>query len=194
MSNGRILVMGIGNPLMRDEGVGPRVAELLMAGFDFPEHVEVVDAGTMGLGILDLLRDIDHLVVIDAVQGTEHPAGTVVIMSPEEIAPNQVLHSLHDMRLADVLQNAALIIDDMPSAVVIGVQIERIEEFVLELSPACEAALPIALAATLDELSKLEVIPTPREGSDVNAQIISALRTFAPMPDADMGGAAEEPE
>lgn len=185
MTHGRILVMGIGNPLMRDEGIGPRVAELLMAGFRFPDNVEVVDAGTMGLGILDLLKDIDNLLVIDAVHETGHPAGTVVVMTPDEIAPNQVLHSLHDMRLSDVLQNAALMLDSPPEAMVIGMQIERIEEFVLELSPACEAALPIAVAATLDELSKLGVVPEPRTDSDVNAQIIEALRTYAPMPDSE---------
>ena len=108
MSSERILVMGVGNPLMRDEGVGPRAVELLMAGYEFPENVEVVDAGTMGLTILDLLLGIDRLIVIDAVKDTGHPAGTVLILSPEDIAGNQVLHSLHDMRLSDVLENAAL--------------------------------------------------------------------------------------
>lgn len=183
MASERILVMGVGNPLMRDEGVGPRAVELLMAGYDFPSNVEVVDAGTMGLTILDLLRDVDRLIVIDAVKGTGHPAGTVLLLSPEDIAGNQVMHSLHDMRLSDVLENAALL-DRAPEAVVVGVQIESIEEWVLELSEPVEAALPVAVAATLDRLAELGAVPTPRETSDINARIIEAHRTYEAVPEA----------
>ena len=177
----RILVMGVGNPLMRDDGIGPRVVELLLAGYRFPDNVEVVDAGTMSYMILDLLRGIDHLVIVDAVRETGHPAGTVMKMTPEEIAPNQVPHSMHDIALVDVLQ-AAELMGGAPPAVAIGVQIEAIEEWVLELSPAVEASVPIAAAAVLDELAALGSPGVPDRDADVHAQIIAALRSYAPMP------------
>lgn len=183
----RILVMGVGNPLMRDEGIGPRVAELLMAGWRFPENVEVVDAGTMGYTILDLFRGVDHAIIIDAARDTGHPAGTVLIMTPDEIAENQVMHSLHDVRIVDVLQAAALM-DRAPDAICIAMQIEEIAEWVLELSEPCEAALPVAAAAALDQLRRLGVEPEPSEDADdVNARIIEALRTYAPMPEDSLG-------
>jgi hydrogenase maturation protease len=178
----RILVMGVGNPLMRDDGVGPRVVEMLLAGYRFPDNVEVVDAGTMSYMILDLFRDIDRLIIIDAVRETGHPAGTVTKMTPEEIAPNQMPHSMHDIALIDVLQ-AADLMGTAPLAVAIAVQIDTIEEWVLELSPACEAAVPIAAAAVLDELTSLGSPGVPNEDADVHAQIIAALRSYAPMPD-----------
>lgn len=181
MASERILVMGVGNPLMRDEGAGPRVAEILMDAYVFPDNVSVIDAGTMGLSILDLMIDIDRLIVVDAIKDTEHPAGTVLLLTPEDLADNQVMHSLHDMRLSDVLQHAALL-DRMPkSAILIGIQIDAIEQWVLELSPEVEAALPIAASAVLDELDKLGIVPKPREGSDVHAGIIRALRTYEAM-------------
>jgi hydrogenase maturation protease len=183
MSATRILVMGVGNPLMRDEGIGPRVVELLRSAYRFPDNVEVVDAGTMGLMILDLLIDIDHLIVVDAVKDTGHPAGTVLLMTPEDISGNQVMHSLHDLRLIDVLQNAALL-DRDPHTVVVGVQIESIEEWVLELSAPVEAALPLAAAAVLDQLADLGVVPTPDRDTDVHASIIEAVRTYEPMPES----------
>jgi hydrogenase maturation protease len=184
MSEDRILVMGVGNPLMRDEGIGPRVIELLRSTYTFPANVEVVDAGTMGLMILDLLRGIDRLIVVDAVKDTGHEPGTVLLLSPEDLAENQVMHSLHDMRLVDVLQNAALL-DCTPSTVVVGVQIESIVQWVVELSPRAEAALPVAVVAVLDQLKAAGVEPTPHEGTDVDARIIEALRTFAPMLESD---------
>lgn len=178
----RILVMGIGNPLMRDEGAGPRVVEILLKSFAFPDHVEVIDAGTMGFGILDVIRGVDRLLVIDAVRETGHPAGTVMILTPDEMSANQVMHSLHDTRLVDVLQAAALM-DRAPQTVAVGIQIEAIEDFVLELSAPVEGALPIAAAAAIDQLKAMGVEVTPRENDDTTAQIIEALRTYAPMPE-----------
>lgn len=168
---------------MKDEGTGPRVAEMLMEGYEFPDNVEIVDAGTMGLTILDLIRDVDRLIVADAIKDTGHPAGTVLVLQAEDLADNQVMHSLHDVRLVDVLQNAELL-GRAPKTVVVGVQISGIEPWVLELSPEVEEALPVAAAAVLDQLRELGVEPAPRKGSDVNAQILEAMRTYGPMPEA----------
>ena len=182
MSDERILVLGVGNPLMGDDGVGPRVVELLLAGYGFPPNVDIVDAGTMSFMILDLVRNADQLIVVAAIQSTGRPAGTVVTLTPEEIAPNQVRHSMHDTRLVDVLA-AAELLGNSPHTVAIGVQIERIEQAVLELTPAVEAAAPIATAAVLDHLRALGVPTVPNDDADVHAQIIAAMRSYAPMPD-----------
>jgi len=187
----RILVMGVGNPLMRDDGIGPRVVEMLLAGYKFPDNVEVVDAGTMSYMILDMFREIDELVIIDAVRETGHPAGTVMRMTPEEIAPNQMPHSMHDVALIDILQ-AADLMGTAPHAACVAVQIESIEDWVLELSPGCEAALPIAAAAVLDELEALGYPGVPNDDVDVHAQVIAALRSYAPMPDAMQDQPAED--
>ena len=165
---------------MGDDGVGPRVVEMLRAGYSFPDNVDVVDAGTMSFMILDMLRGVDHLIVVDAVKDTEHPSGTVVVLSPEDIAPNQVKHSMHDIAIVDVLQAAALI-DRAPDTVAVGIQVESLQEWVLELSEPVEAALPIATAAVLDTLRTLGVTAIPDDASDTNAQIIAAMRTYAPI-------------
>lgn len=157
----RIKVLGIGNPLVKDEGVGVRVAEELVRGYDFPPEVEVVDAGTMGMTMLPVLRQADHVIVVDAVDGTGHPPGTVVTMSPEDIAPAQILHSAHDMRLAHVLEAAALT-GDVPTTDVVGVQIAAMVVGDLELSPEVEAAVPLAIDAVLSLLDTLGVRPAPR--------------------------------
>ena len=135
----RVIVLGIGNPLVEDEGVGVRVAETLMAGYRFPEDVEVMDAGTMGMGMLGIFKEYAHVVVVDAVDETGEPAGTIVRMSPEEIAPSQVLHSLHDVKLADVLQAAALMGAE-PHVEFVGVQVASMREMVLEMTPDVEDA------------------------------------------------------
>ncbi len=180
----QILVMGVGNPMMRDEGAGPRTVEILMASYDFPPNVEVVDCGTMGYMILDVIRNADHLIIVDALKDPDLSPGDVVRLEPSEFAPNQVMHSMHDVRLPEVLKSASLI-GRSPKTIAIGIQIERIEEWVLELSPAVEAALPTAVAAVLEELKALGIEPTPRTDVSMDASIIESVRSYRPIsPDA----------
>ena len=68
------LVLGLGNILLGDEGVGVRVIECLLERHDFPEGVRVVDGGTLGLELLPYVEDASRLLVVDAVhaRNTEH--------------------------------------------------------------------------------------------------------------------------
>lgn len=165
--NPRILVLGIGNILMMDEGIGNRIATDLQGNYVFPDDVVVMDAGTMGLGMMHLFRGVEFLLVADAVDGTGHPAGTVVRVSPDDFAPNQVLHSLHDVRLVDVL-SAARLIDIMPEADCIGVQVENMSppELTIGLTDVVEAAVPRAIAAVLYVLEEHGVIAEPAPDAD----------------------------
>ncbi|MHB1340509.1 MAG: HyaD/HybD family hydrogenase maturation endopeptidase [Coriobacteriia bacterium] len=150
MAGESILILGVGNVLMRDEGIGPRIVEEIERHYTLPENVSITDAGTLGLGMMYLFRGVDYLLVADAVNGTGHEPGTVVRITPDDFAPNQVMHSLHDMRLVDVLQ-AADLVGIKPETECIGVQVLDIapEEFSIGLTDALEASVPRAVAAVL---------------------------------------------
>lgn len=159
-SQQKILILGIGNILMKDEGIGCRIAQELEDRYDFPEGVDVVDSGTMGLVLLNMLREYDFVIVVDAVDGTGYPPGTVVRMSPEDIAPNQVMHSLHDARFIDVLE-AAMLIGIEIEGHVIGVQVEDMDppELFIGLSDSLEDAVETAIDAVLTALAERGVEP-----------------------------------
>lgn len=177
----RIVIMGAGNTIMGDEGIGPRCIEALHEWYVFPEHIDLLDVGTMGLQIIDVMREYDHMIVIDAAIDTGHPAGTVVLYTPEELAANQVLHTAHDMRLTDVIKHAKLL-DVVPqSIVIVAVQVESISEWVLELSAPVQEALPIACACALDQLKRLGYRPTQRAGATIPYELVDALENFAPQ-------------
>lgn len=186
MGDERITVMGIGNPLVKDEGVGVRVIETIMSTLRFPDNVTLVDAGTMGMGILNLFQGCDYLLVIDAVDGTGEPAGTVVRMSPEDLAPNQIKHSMHDMRLVDVLE-AAMLMGTQPEADCIGIQILDMDGVEIGLSAPVEAAVPAAVAAALAVLAEHGVTAEPCDDAPIDARILEAIRTGSAMP----GGESE---
>jgi hydrogenase maturation protease len=180
LSDERILVMGIGNPLVRDEGVGVRIVEEMMRTLSFPDNVTLMDAGTMGMGILNLFRECDYLLIVDAIDGTGEAPGTVVRLSPEDFAPNQVLHSLHDLRFVDVLQ-AAELIGTRPEADCVGVQILDMVGVGIGLTPDVEAAIPRAVEAALTVLRERGIEGIPLEGTSADGDLLESLRNGTPM-------------
>jgi len=173
-----VLVLGIGNPLMLDEGIGVRVLDELLKHYTFAEGTELVDAGTMGLGMISMFRGRDFMLIIDAIDGTGHPAGTVVRVSPEDFSPNQVFHGLHDVRFVDVLSSARLIGIEV-DAECVGIQVENMSpvELTVGLSEPVEASVTRAVAAALTLLDEREIpfeeIPDP-EAEDFFAQVRAA--------------------
>lgn len=116
-----ILVLGIGNILLRDEGVGVRVIEA-MREMALPPGVELVDGGTAGADLLDIISDRRKVIVIDAVDAGLEP-GTILRLRAEDLASaRRPPVSLHEIALAETLA-AARIIDSMPDELIIwGIQ------------------------------------------------------------------------
>jgi hydrogenase maturation protease len=154
---------------MLDEGVGIRIAQELDRNYRFPPDVRVMDAGTMGLGMMHLFRGVEFLLVADAVDGTSLPPGTVVRFDPDGFSSSQVLHSLHDVRFSDVLE-AAKLIDLAPQAECIGVQVADMSppELTIGLTPVVEAAVPRAVAAVLYVLEEHGVAWEPVSGAEAD--------------------------
>ena len=102
-----ILVLGVGNLVLTDEGVGVHVAQRLQK-MDLPSHVEVLDGGTSGFDLLDDIEGRKKVVVVDTVKGGG-PPGTIYRMTTEDIeeAPKSRL-SLHDIDMTDLLKLADL--------------------------------------------------------------------------------------
>jgi hydrogenase maturation protease len=143
----RTLVLGLGNILLGDEGVGVRVAQAL-ATEGLSPNVTVLDAGTAILDVLPAIEEADRLIVVDAVQADGTP-GTVYRIPFDEMAHPAVIGSLHGFDLSRVLALAGR--EQPPDVVVIGVE-PQVIAWSLDLSPAVEDALPAALGAVRDEL------------------------------------------
>ncbi len=116
-----ILVLGLGNILLRDEGVGVRVVEALEAA-GVPDTVELCDGGTFSFDLLDVLANRRRVIVVDAVNGPFAP-GTVVRLTPDELADaSGDKLSVHDFGLIDTLTAAARLGVSPQEVVIVGVQ------------------------------------------------------------------------
>lgn len=98
-----ILLLGLGNMLLQDEGLGVRALDRLLERFYLPEQVQAIDGGTLGLDLLPLLEDASDLLVLDAIHGNRLP-GTLVRLEGDEIPSALALKmSMHQLGLQDLL-------------------------------------------------------------------------------------------
>jgi len=148
------LVLGLGNILLGDEGVGVRVVERLLEQYDFPEGVRVMDGGTLGLDLLPYVEDASRLLVVDAVQARK-PPGTLVRMVGDEIPVflDASKVSPHQEGLQDLLA-VAMLKGYMPGEVVFwGVQVESLGVG-LDLSEAVAGQVDALAGKVLAELAR----------------------------------------
>lgn len=133
----KTLVLGLGNLLLADEGVGVHVAQALQQrGFD--ETVSVIDAGTAVLDALPQIEAAERIIVVDACMGDAKP-GTVYCLKVDECDDKPFIGSVHGFDLKYVMALASR--TSLPEVTVIGVQPERIT-WSMELSPSVAAVVP----------------------------------------------------
>ncbi len=148
-----ILVLGVGNLVLKDEGVGVHVAQR-MQEMDLPSHVEVLDGGTMGFDLLDDIEGRKKVVIVDTVKGGQ-PPGTVYRMTIDDIdeMPKSRV-SLHDIDMTDVFKLADLFEIEKPEIVIIGVEPKDMESTSMELSPEVEAQIPKVIEVVMREIEE----------------------------------------
>ena len=149
------LVLGIGNLLMGDEGVGVRAIEFLQQDV-WPEGVCLLDGGTGGFHLLDYLSSDEPLVMIDATMDGQ-PAGTVTTLRPKYASDFPRALTAHDIGLRDLVE-AAQLTGALPDIDLVTVSIDEITPMHLTLSPAVQAALPAVREAVIAALARQEAL------------------------------------
>jgi hydrogenase maturation protease len=139
----RTLVMGVGNLLLGDEGVGIHIVRRLAERGDLPPELTVVDGGTGGFHLLSYLSDFDRVVMIDATMDGQ-PEGTVSILEPRYATDFPRSLSAHDIGLKDLVESAALL-GTLPAMHLLTVSVKEIQPMQVSLSPAVEAVVPRAV-------------------------------------------------
>jgi hydrogenase maturation protease len=152
-----IKILGAGNYLMADDGVGIHILEKLeqMNRND----VELVNVGVGGLAILDYMEDADDVIIIDAVRGGGGEPGSIYKFTDKELPPpNLFMMSLHDLNLVDTLRLGREIQPElMPDDItIIGIEVERVEGICTDLSPRVQAAVDDVLQLVFDEIQRFK--------------------------------------
>lgn len=148
----RILILGMGNILLQDEGVGVRAVEY-MQNKPLPENVDLLDGGTGGFTLLPEIMNYDEVILIDATLD-EHPPGTIRVIQPKFSKDFPRAMSTHDIGLKDLIDSAS-ILGKLPPLQLVVVTIRTIQPMDLELSPEIEKILPGVYQTVLEILSQI---------------------------------------
>ena len=147
----RILLLGVGNVLCTDEGVGVHAANHLAENYTFSDNVTVMEGGTLGKLLMPSLSECDLVIIMDAVLGGEQP-GSVYRLENDGLRKSIGFNdSQHQVDLIDTLIHCELI-GNRPDAVVIGMEPADYTTMHMELTPACKEKLPTFIEHALNEL------------------------------------------
>ena len=138
-----ILILGIGNILLGDEGVGVHVVKELEKK-KYPAHVRILDGGTGGFHLLELFKDYQKIIMIDATLDNNKP-GTVNLLKPKYSNEFPKTLSSHDIGLKDLVESSALL-GFMPEISLITVSINENQPINMELSEEVEKSIPEVIA------------------------------------------------
>ncbi|WP_340690745.1 HyaD/HybD family hydrogenase maturation endopeptidase [Hydrogenobacter thermophilus] len=147
----RTLLLGIGNILLSDEGLGVRAVEELKSRFKFPPYVELMDGGTLGMDLLYFMEGFERLLVIDAVLGG-NPPGTLYKFNDEEVkAYFKRKVSAHELGFQEILALADLLGKRPKEIVLVGMEPESLN-ISLELSTTVKERLHLLIEEVLKQL------------------------------------------
>ena len=154
----RTLVIGLGNPILTDDGVGPRVAEAVRVALPAGTSADVREASVGGLTLMEDMLGYDRVILIDAFQQSGGEPGTVLRLTLEDLRsmePSEHTNSPHDLSLARALELGSELGLPLPREIVVyAVQTTNVTDFGEEPTPAVAAAVHAVAAAVLAELAQ----------------------------------------
>ena len=147
-TNGRTIILGVGNVLLRDEGVGVHVATNLQ-GYPLPDNFEVVEGGTDGFKLFHIIMEADRLIVVDCVKGGDEP-GSIYRFDMDDFdeIPDLYKTSVHQVSITEVV-NLSGTMRTPPRTTIIGIEPAELI-MSLELSSAVQAKVPKVLEIVLE--------------------------------------------
>ena len=140
--NEKILILGVGNLLLKDEGVGIHVIRAL-ENEELPPNVSLMDGGTGGLHLIAWIQDYDRIIMVDATLDDNLP-GTIRLIRPRYATDFPPLMSAHEIGLRDMIE-AMILTGKLPDIQLIVISAADISEVGMELTPVVEAAVPKVL-------------------------------------------------
>ncbi|MGB5985197.1 MAG: HyaD/HybD family hydrogenase maturation endopeptidase [Desulfobacterales bacterium] len=160
--NPKIMVLGIGCTLLRDEGFGVQVVHELDRQYQFPAHVTLMDGGVLGVNLLGYIANSDHLIVVDAIRQRGAPGDLYRLTGDEVPQRIRAKNSVHQVDFLEAL-TLCQAIDKVPKTVIVGVEPEDIDTCSIELTPTLEARKADVIAMVLKELKALDVSYSPKK-------------------------------
>jgi hydrogenase maturation protease len=166
-SRSSLLILGLGNLLCSDDGLGAFVAQAIAGTRIVPDGVTVLDGGTLGLSLLPYLEDADRAILVDAIQA-DAPPGTLVRIEGEDVGPAVAARlSVHQVGVSDLIEAARWRDRVPPTLVLLGV-VPQTTDLGIGLSAPVDARMPELIDLVCEEARRLGFPLEKKAGDDQN--------------------------
>lgn len=150
----RTIIIGLGNPLLTDDGLGHRAVALLRQQLDDNDQIDVTEAYIGGLSLMELMVGYEQAVVVDAVTSGRNRAGTLVELRLDDLRTSRNSNSTHDASLAVALESGRLLGLKLPDSILFfGIEAGEANDFGEQLTPEVSASLPDLVDRVLTRLA-----------------------------------------
>ena len=167
-SRSRLLILGLGNLLCSDDGLGALVAQRIAETRTLPDGVQVLDGGTLGLQLLPYLEDAERAILVDAV-AVDGPPGTLVRLEGDAVGPAVAARlSVHQVGVSDLIEAARWRGRVPPTLVLLG-SVPETTELGIGLSPSVQATFSHLVDVVCEEAGRLGYPLEKKAGDDPSA-------------------------
>jgi hydrogenase maturation protease len=171
----KVVVIGIGNILFCDEGVGVYAGRYLEENYDFEPKIEIVDGGTLGFGLMDYYQTYDKVVVLDTISIDDTPGAVYNVPSSELMELGEYRNTAHEVEVVEMLEICSLL-GKIAEVNVIGIVPEDIVTVGIGLSERLHAHFPALVEAAAKELVRSGITVVAKEGGK---PLDAVIRTYS---------------
>jgi hydrogenase maturation protease len=144
-----ILVLGIGNILQMDDGIGVHIVNhIIESGMQMSDDVDIVDGGTAGYDLIPLMQNRKKIIIVDALKVDDKP-GSIYRFTPEQIIETARPFTLHEVGIKSVLRMLEFL-GEKPEVEIIGIVPENIDTLNIGISPSVKESIPRAVEQILN--------------------------------------------
>ncbi len=161
--SGRISVLGLGNILLSDEGIGVHAINAIKSRYVFSPDIDVIDGGTMGLDLLPLFQTQDRILIIDAVDFKKAPGHIGIIEGSDIPSVLNAKLSVHHIGLSDLLFTAKLSRTTPPEVCLVGIQPKSLA-IGLEMTKEIRESLDAVISLAIEKLQQWNVQVSMQQG------------------------------
>jgi hydrogenase maturation protease len=156
-----IVIVGIGNILFQDEGIGCYAGKYLEENYTFSQPIDIIDGGTLGFKLMTYYQSYDKVLIVDTVSVEDAPGSIYNLPADALMGLGSYRQTAHEVEVVEMLEICSLL-DKMAEVSVVGMIPEDIESVNIDLTDTVKQAFPALIAEVLKELERVGVEVTPK--------------------------------
>lgn len=150
------IVVGVGNVLFKDEGVGIYASKFLQQNYEFDDSLEIIDGGTLGFKLMTYFQEYDNVIILDTVS-VEDEAGSIYRLPSEVLlGMGQYRKTAHEVEIVEMLEICS-VLDKHATVTILGIIPEDIESVEIGLTPKLEEKFEAFISQALQEIENIGV-------------------------------------